>query len=110
MVRIRRLLSVLPPWPVVAAVGGGIAVVVPATFLYARHVHLNGDWYPAAVAASAGWLCAVLAGITVWEYVQIGRGRRPALEGGVEPRSWRQEWRTAVVLVVGILLGWKYFK
>lgn len=104
---VREAVRVLPPWPVVAAITGGIAVVWPATFLYSRHVTLpGGDWISPAVAASAAWLCLVLAGIMVWE---IATGRTPRLLAP-EERSWRQEWRTAAVLVAGILLGWAFFK
>jgi hypothetical protein len=107
----RELKKSHPAWPVLVAVGAGIAVVWPATFLYARHVELKGDWYPAAGSASGAWLCAVLIGVTIWEYVQITRGKRSS---SILPRerdkSWRQEWRMAAVLVIGVLLGWWIFK
>ena len=101
--------SVVPAWPAVAAIFAGFAIIWPATFLLSRRVALTGDWYPTAAAASGAWLCLVLGGISAWEYVQIARGGRPRILPN-EERSWRQEWRMAVVLAVGVLLGWKYFK
>ena len=100
---------VLPTWPVLAIIFGGIAVIWPVTFWYARHVRLTGDWYPAAGSASGAWLCVVLIGINVFEYVQVRRGKRERILP-LEGKSAFQDERIGWVLAVGILLGWQFFK
>jgi H+/Cl- antiporter ClcA len=110
-VGLRRAARVLDVrWPLRAATLAGVVAVLVGTFLYARQVHLSDSWIPSAAAASAGWLCLVFLGIAVWELVSIARGVEHPVFTGDEPQGWRQEWIGGALLVVGVLLGWAFFK
>jgi hypothetical protein len=96
--------------PVRIALGAGAVITWVVTFLVARAVHLSADWKPAAAAATAGWFTLVVFGVTVAEIVQIQRNGPEIMVQERERHRWSRPWVPPVILVVGIVLGWLYFK
>jgi len=99
-------------WPLRGVGCLGAILIVACTFFYGRHVGVTAldTWIPAAVAASAGWLCLVLFALMVWACVRISRGLAPFDWTEKEPARLRREWVAPLLVGLGVLIGLWIFK